>query len=139
MTTDGREAQNLTDHVAVSTARNVAEHRPRFVSGTSTMVMAEYLEEGEGERLVLFDYTARNRVRILVQTQKNAQILFTVSPDGKYIAYYPKQVQGNTDPRIVVIDLMGTILATIPLPRTLEIESLAWGAQRNSLFAGGTN
>lgn len=140
MTADGRESQNLTeDRYSGIEGRAVAERRPAFVPGSSMIVMADYLEREEGERLVLFDYTTRNTVRTLVQAQRNTEILYGVSADGRHVAYHLRKIQGESDPRIVIIDLMGTVLATIPLPRTLGIESVAWGGRRTHLLGRGDN
>jgi len=62
-----------------------------------------------------------------VQVTNRPSELPTISPDGKFIAYFYKDEQANSQPRLSIIPFAGgEAVNTIELPRTVQPIAFAW-------------
>jgi hypothetical protein len=124
---DGSQQIQFTSDVPAHLVR-FSERKPQFVTGSPYLAFVRRAVGRDGEALALMDIATGRSERDLVPATRDHALLYTVSPDGRWVAYHQLAEWGRKNNSIVVIDLDGRPVKNLNLGNGVEITSVAWGA-----------
>jgi hypothetical protein len=124
---DGSQQVQFTSDVPAHLVR-FSERKPQFVTGSPWITFVRRSVGRDGEALALMDISTGRSVRDLVPAIRDHGLLYTVSPDGRWVAYHQLAEWGRKNNSVVVIDLEGRPVKNLNLGNGVEITYVAWGA-----------
>jgi Tol biopolymer transport system component len=130
----GAEPVNIT--AGRRSTAPISARKPSLVARNQGLLLVETSGHRDGEALALFDLSTRQRLRELVSPQRAHEILYAVSPNGDRIAYIQRPTRGTAAQVLVIMDMEGASIQTVPLPRSDALLDLAWGAAAHSTTGG---
>jgi hypothetical protein len=85
---------------------------------------------GLGEELVLIEFgnNEDHRIRSLVPSRRNEEIVFALSNDGVRVAYAIRKPFGGSSTSVIIMGIDGVVVATIPVP-AIRIHDIAWATE----------